>query len=387
MPDPALHGAQAGAHEVPGAAPANLRGAIAAARPTLVRVLVVNTLIGLFLHFALGGSIALNQIYSHAIGLSIFTIAFVLSCWSGYKRPTGKAMLIAVPVGAIAGVLLARWATDTETFVSGQESSRMLLTSVALALAIGAAASYYFYARSLLIEREAQLKEAELARALGRQQLSEAQLKMLQAQIEPHFLFNTLSNVLNLIDDEPAIAKTMLTDLTRLLRRSLQRARADRIALADEFADIRAYLDIQSHRMGPRLRYALTIEPGLEPVSIPPYLLQPLVENAIRHGLEPQVEGGDIAVRAAREGDLLTIEVADSGRGLRADHPPGVALANIRDRLAAKYGSRAELSLHPNAPRGVIARLRLPLGGDAGASAGDSAAAPAPAQPRASTPA
>jgi LytS/YehU family sensor histidine kinase len=139
--------------------------------------------------------------------------------------------------------------------------------------------------------------------------------------------------------------------------------------------------------MGPRLRYALTIEPGLEPVSIPPYLLQPLVENAIRHGLEPQVEGGDIAVRAAREGDLLTIEVADSGRGLRADHPPGVALANIRDRLAAKYGSRAELSLHPNAPRGVIARLRLPLGGDAGASAGDSAAAPAPAQPRASTPA
>ncbi|HEX7157030.1 MAG TPA: histidine kinase [Burkholderiaceae bacterium] len=387
MSDPALQAAPGRAPEAPETAPGSLRATLAAAPHSLVRVLVINTLIGVFLHFALGGSIWLNEIYSHAIGLSIFTFAFVISCWSGFKRPSGWALLIAVPLGAITGVLLARWVTKTETFASGQEASRMLFTSVAMAVAIGGVASYYFYARSLLVEREAQLKEVELARALDRQRLIEAQLKMLQAQIEPHFLFNTLSNVLNLIDDEPATAKTMLEDLTRLLRRSLQRARADRIALADEFADIRAYLDIHSHRMGPRLRYTLAIEPGLEAVAIPPYLVQPLVENAIRHGLEPQVEGGEIAVRAARDGALLTIEVADGGRGLRADRPPGVALANIRDRLAAKYGSHAELTLHPNGPRGVIARLRLPLAGDAGASAGNPGTAPAPAQPSASTPA
>jgi LytS/YehU family sensor histidine kinase len=226
---------------------------------------------------------------------------------------------------------------------------------------IGAGTAYYFYSRGLLAERDTQLKEAELTRAVERERASEAQLKLLQAQIEPHFLFNTLSNVISLIDERPQSAKDMLVDLTRLLRRSLLRARSETLPLAEEIADIRAYLEIQAQRLGPRLRYAIEVDPALSTLQIAPYLLQPLVENAIRHGLEPMIEGGELRIRVEQLDGQVRIEVADTGRGLRSDREPGVALANIRERLAARYGQGAQLSLHPNTPSGVVSRLTFPL--------------------------
>ena len=346
----------------PASAPARppLRETVLHHLPDLARVLVVNTLVAAFLLLLNHFGFVNNLIYSHAIGLSIYALALGLSRLVGADRADRKALVIAVPLGCLLGIELGCWITG-DSLLGSELPLGTLLATLAVPLVIGTVATHYFYTRGQLAEQRAQLKQAELERALDQQRLSEARLKMLQAQIEPHFLFNTLSNILNLIEDDPAIARTMLADLTRLLRRSLQRGRLDSLALAEEMSDIRAYVEIQAQRMGPRLRCSIQVDPGLESVQIAPYLVQPLVENAIRHGLEPQVGGGELRIDARRTGETLTIEVADTGGGLRADHPPGLALANISARLAAIYGERAGLSLHPNAPSGVIARLRLPL--------------------------
>lgn len=207
-------------------------------------------------------------------------------------------------------------------------------------------------------------REALQARA------TEAQLKLLQAQIEPHFLFNTLANVQSLIDHDPATAKLMLERFTDYLRASLQQLRHEASTLAQELSMAEAYLSLMQIRMQSRLRYRVDCDPSLPELALPPLLIQPLIENAIHHGLEPRIEGGELVVRAWRDGADLVIDVEDDGPGLAA--PPrlrrkgnGVALANIRERLQTRWGPRASLQLEartPDAePPGTRARLRMPL--------------------------
>ncbi len=328
----------------------------------VLRVLLVNTLIALPLSLFRSNGFVDNLVYSQAIGFTIFFFAVSFSRLLGSTRPDARAMLLAVPLGAIGGLVIGSLVTGDGLLQAAPTHGSVLAAALALAMLLGSLASYVFYARSVISERTALLQQAELAGALDRQRLGEAQLQALQAQIEPHFLFNTLSAVVGLIDEQPATAKGMLVDLTRLLRRSLQRARQDSVPLGEELQDLRAYLDIQSRRMGARLAYAIESDPALATHPVLPYLIQPLVENAIRHGLEPQLGGGRIDVRVAATEGGLTIEVADTGRGLQVNQTPGLALANIRARLAGRHGGGATLSLHPNQPRGVIARLRLPPG-------------------------
>jgi signal transduction histidine kinase len=345
----------------PAPAPETFFEALRSHVPDLIRVLLVNSAIGGVVSVVFDYGLVDSQLYSHAIGLAIFVLAVVLSHWFGATRAHGKALLIAVPLGCVVGLLLGAWLTGDGLLGEVYHLHIKALASLAFPLMTGTGVAYYFYSRGLLAERDAQLKEAELTRAVERQRASEAQLKMLQAQIEPHFLFNTLSNVISLIDERPQSAKDMLVDLTRLLRRSLLRARADTLPLAEEIADIRAYLEIQAQRLGPRLHYTIEVDPALAALQIAPYLLQPLVENAIRHGLEPMIDGGQVRIRVQRQGEQVRIEVADTGGGLRTDREPGLALANIRERLQALYGAQAQLSLHPNTPTGVLSRLSFPM--------------------------
>jgi signal transduction histidine kinase len=328
--------------------------------PSLLRVLASNAAVAVVIGLILGIPQLDSQIYSQAIGWSICLLAVALSRLFGAKMTDGSVLLAAVPLGCAGGLALGTWITGDGLLAAARHGFGNVQGKLAFTLLVGAGMAYYFFSRSQLAQREAQLKEAELRQARERQRSLEAQWKMLQAQIEPHFLFNTLSNIVGQIDERPQAAKDMLVDLTRLLRRSLLRARSDTVPLAEDVADVRAYLEIQAQRLGVRLRYAIEMDPALGALPVPPYLLQPLVENAIRHGLEPTVEGGALNVRASLEDGELRIEVADTGRGLCSDHPPGVALANIRERLAARYGPRAHLSLHPNSPGGVVARITLP---------------------------
>ncbi|HTN64961.1 MAG TPA: histidine kinase, partial [Burkholderiaceae bacterium] len=228
------------------------------------------------------------------------------------------------------------------------------------------AISWFFWNRARLQELAARAA-AEKARAAAiEKQAMQAQLQLLQAQIEPHMLFNTLATLQSLIAVDPPRAQHMLEQLIHYLRATLSSSRADKTTLAQEFALMDAYLGLMSVRMGARLSYALELPPDLRDIPVPPMLLQPLVENAIKHGLEPKIDGGRITVRARRDGERLCLSVADTGLGLEAAAANGssgtqVGVANVRERLQALYGGTASFALVSNTPDGVLARLELPI--------------------------
>ena len=201
-------------------------------------------------------------------------------------------------------------------------------------------------------------------------QLMQAQMRMLQAQIEPHFLFNTLANIQSLIGRSPDKASLMMDNFIAYLRESLSASRAQEGTVQQEFALVRHYLDLIKIRMANRLQYKLNLEPGLEAVAMAPMLLQPIVENAIKHGLEPKVEGGTVTVDARREGDRMLVTVEDNGFGFSdyADSKgTGVGLANLRERLAVLYDGRATIDIADARP-GTRIRISVPLPGHLPAS-------------------
>jgi signal transduction histidine kinase len=202
------------------------------------------------------------------------------------------------------------------------------------------------------------------AETIERQAL-QAQLRLLQAQIEPHMLFNTLANLQGLIAIDPQQASRMLDHLIQYLRATLSATRAETTTLAQEFEAAEAYLGLMAVRMGPRLAYRCILPAELRGARLPAMLLQPLVENAIIHGLEPKIEGGTVTVEASARAGLLEICVSDTGLGLddtqTAAKGTGVGVTTTRERLQVLYGPRAALTLIPAQPHGVLARLTLPL--------------------------
>ena len=204
------------------------------------------------------------------------------------------------------------------------------------------------------------LQQTELDRSRLREQMAEARLQALAAQIEPHFLFNTLANVRSLYQVDPAAASRMLDNLVRYLGIALSRMRASESTIGREVALADAFLGVQKTRMGDRLRYSIDVPPDLEDAPLPPMMLLTLVENAIKHGLSPVLEGGAIDIRATERDGLVTIRVADTGRGFAKSLGGGSGLANIRARLSAIFGTGAGLRLALNEPSGVVATIVLP---------------------------
>ena len=221
------------------------------------------------------------------------------------------------------------------------------------------AASYTMYRREM--QRMEALQQTELDRAVLAQQMDEARLQTLLAQIEPHFLFNTLATVRSLYRSEPAAAASMLDNLSRYLTIALPRMRESESTVGREAAMAESYLSIQQIRMGARLRYSIDVSADLQGAPLPPMMLLTLVENALKHGVGPQPEGGAIIITAARKDGQLLLQVADTGRGFAKQLGNGAGLANIRARLAALHGASARLRLGVNSPRGVIATIILPL--------------------------
>jgi sensor histidine kinase YesM len=194
-------------------------------------------------------------------------------------------------------------------------------------------------------------------------QLVQAQMRMLQAQIEPHFLFNTLANIQSQIPRAPEKANAMLDNFIAYLRQTLSASRAQEGTVKQEFDLIRNYLEILKIRMGDRLQFDLEIDASVESTSLPPMLLQPLVENAVKHGLEPKVEGGRVRVRATREEKSLRLVVEDNGLGFgeHADSKgTGVGLANLRERLRVIYDGLATLNIVEASP-GTRVEISLPV--------------------------
>lgn len=232
--------------------------------------------------------------------------------------------------------------------------------SAGISLLISAVLSIIFFARARSLRAEAALQAERLRLERVEREAALANLRALQAQIEPHFLFNTLANVTSLIDPDPPTAKRMLESFIRFLRASLAATRTQQTTLGRERELIAAYLDVLQVRMRERLRYSVDVPQELADFPIAPMLLQPVVENAIAHGLEPKVEGGRVDVRAYREGAQAVIDVADTGVGFGDATRGGVGLSNLRERLSALHGDRASLEIRENTPCGTLVRVRLP---------------------------
>ena len=304
----------------------------------------------------------LPLVYSLCIGTSIWALidfgrhGFPSARETGW--PAGLSGWLLPLLAIFGGFLLGTTLGDAWFGWSSWElhTRPQLAASIIITVVAGVVSTYYFYTRSKAHYYERTMSEV-------RRHASEARLKLLETQLEPHMMFNTLANLRVLIGTDPARAQEILDRIIAYLRATLGASRSSVHALQDEFDRLRDYLELMAVRMGPRLRYTLDLPADLAQVEVPTLLLQPLVENSIKHGLEPHLAGGAIRIQARRQGDALLLEVADTGVGFDPDRPPGsgFGIAQVRERLQTAYAHAAEFSQHRAKGGGSVARLRLPL--------------------------
>ncbi|MBC8057870.1 MAG: histidine kinase [Rhizobiales bacterium] len=282
------------------------------------------------------------------------------------RWPGWPLMIVAIVIGTVIGFSVGH---ELANLILGKHergqvggyfsgSWRQMLALLVGSLVPGTVITYYFYSRETIAAKEAAVQAAQ-------RQAAEHQLKLLESQLEPHMLFNTLANLRVLIGVDPRRAQAMLDQLIAFLRATLAGSRAAQHPLRAEFERLADYLALMQIRMGDRLQTRFELPEALADLPVPPLLLQPLVENCIKHGLEPAVAGGRIDVSAAREGSELVLAVRDTGAGLAGGDVEGTkfGLAQVRERLTALYGARASLTLTDaaDAEGGTLATIRLPI--------------------------
>ena len=300
-----------------------------------------------------------------SVQLSGFAVAYcvnVAAPWN--RRQPIPRLALAVAVGSLLALVLivvvkqydlAHVTTRWRSFVGNFFSTFF----------VGLFVSLFFFVREREARAEAALHRSEAERNLLARQAVEAELKLMQAQVEPHFLYNTLASVQYLTETDPPQASKLLGHLIDYLRAALPDLRAESSTLRREFALARAYLEILAMRMGRRLAWRAALPEGLADAAFPPNMLISLVENAIKHGLEPSADGGTVAIEARRDGDRLVVSVEDTGRGVAAGagattSGEGVGLANVRERLAALFGPRGRFRLEAVEPHGTRAIIEVP---------------------------
>jgi hypothetical protein len=341
-----------------------------------------NSLIGVFLAMAnaffskrgtsftdyLGPMLLISNIVGYLIHGAIVGLNRLLKGWperiQGLPRLVYTTTVVALCV--VTGIALGQALLHGISPLAFLQRANNLAPLLGFALFAAAFVIVVLIAGENRIARETLAARQSEQIAAAAQLLAEARLRALQAQIEPHFLYNTLANVVSLIDTQPKQARHMLERFIDYLRASLAASRAERSTLGAELTLAGAYLDVLGVRMGPRLRYRIEAAPACREIEIAPMLLQPVIENAVAHGLEPKVDGGEIVLSAALQGELLCIEVRDTGVGL-GNAPPkpggGVGLSNLRARLRSVYAGTAQVQLLENEAGGVTVRLLLPCQG------------------------
>ena len=300
-----------------------------------------------------------SLITANASGLTIWAVTMLLRVPLHGRMPAWT-LVIAIPAGFFGGSKIATLFGASDFAMSlvrhPAVMARVILSQLMIAVVITAFFLYFSHSQS--VKRDLERERRRAAEALQAETL--ARLSLLQAQIEPHFLFNTLANIHSLIKENPDAASLVLEQLNAYLRTSLRRTRQPTSTVGDELELVEILLAIAAARLGSRLAYTISAPAELRDAPLPPLLLQPLVENAVRHGIEPAVSGGQIRIEVARTNDSLELTVNDTGVGLNADAPKGVGLANIRARLESLYGTRGRLEFYAGVPRGVIAKLIVP---------------------------
>jgi sensor histidine kinase YesM len=285
-----------------------------------------------------------------------------------FKDSTKAIYFTAIPiVGVCMGVVVFLMLKGYNPVDAASKDPRFVISALGISIFISLFLFVVWLQREqkLRLQAAAERSDAQ-AQTLKRQNI-EAELRTLQAQIEPHFLFNTLANVLSLIDYDAPQAKRMLESFIEYLRASLDSNRRTQATVGDELQVVERYLQLLQIRMGERLRYAITADEAVKALPLAPLMLQPLVENAVKYGIEPNVEGGGVSIAARLQDERLVLTVLDSGLGLAAGSTArkgnGMALKNIRERLAAQYGDQASFSLESvdtAGKPGTLATISLP---------------------------
>jgi LytS/YehU family sensor histidine kinase len=296
-------------------------------------------------------------------GLSIAYCVNVAAPWA-YRRPL-RRLSIAVAIGAVIGAVLTILLKGY-TFDYVVEHEKTFALNYVAACLNGVFVSLFFLLKYRERRAAEALHNAEAERHVLEKQSIETELKLMQAQVEPHFLFNTLASVQYLTETDPPQATRLLGHLLAYLRAALPQLRTARTTLGQEIDLVTAYLSILRMRMGERLAFTIDVPDGLRAQPFPPVLLISVVENAITHGLEPLAEGGTLRIEGRMNDNRLVVAVVDTGRGLTGatSHPgQGVGLANVRQRLAALFGPRGRFTLEEVAPHGARATIEIPVEG------------------------
>jgi sensor histidine kinase YesM len=333
----------------------------------LIYTILISTLVAVFLTFTgiASKSFIMNLIVSLSFGISFCSITIFLF-W--IFKPEKRASLIFIAMigiasGTLIGLQIGFFVLQQIFPITMKQPEKSLFQVIILAITFGGVAWYFFYSKARIRISNEVIQEEKIKRLSSEKETLEANLRLLQAQIEPHFLFNTLSNVLSLIDTNPANGKSMLVDLIHYMRISLSRTLPEATTLDQEMDMIKAYLNIQKIRMGERLHFKIELPDVVRKLPFPPMLLQPLVENAVKHGLEPAIEGGDITIKVMEENSLIRIEVQDTGNGFSSYETAGVGITNVRERIRLLYGDKGRLILQANDPHGVKAIIEVPKHG------------------------
>ncbi|MCP3723629.1 histidine kinase [Paraburkholderia sp. CNPSo 3272] len=340
-----------------------------------VIVVIGNALIAVALTVAgVHGRFIDNLVFSQAIGLSIMLLLDVSRFFlQRHNALTGPRLALAMVLAIVLGASLGRGIASVVLGIGLHNAfaTKDLALTGWIALTATLLVTWYGWSRTRIAELSEQVARTAWQKEAAERTALSARLQALQAQIEPHFLFNTLATLDSLIASDPPRARELLASLNRFLRATLEASRAQSETLAVQFKVLDSMLAVHAMRIGPRLAYALDLPHDCADLPVPPMLLQPLVENALKHGIQGALEGGRVDVLARRDGEHVELSVTDTGPGFGATpgtQGAGVGLVNVRERLAALYGEQASLTLIENVPHGLVARVRLPLRDTAAAS-------------------
>jgi sensor histidine kinase YesM len=332
----------------------------------LLQAMAFNTVIALGITAFGEYTLFSNMVFSQCIGLCIWALIdvaqskLILNFETQWQRLLWIVPL-AVVLGYLLGTMLAVALLPAHSTLRLLDQPGKLFGYLFVSLAAGGVITYFFMSREQLSAARLALAHTQAQAQAAQRLATESQLKLLQSQLEPHMLFNTLANLRALMVHDPKQAQHMLDHLVAYLRATLASSRTTLHSLATEFDRLRDYLELMAVRMGPRLQYTLELPLEMATVPVPALLLQPLVENAIRHGLEPKLEGGSVTVQARREGESVVLEVHDTGVG-RADpsSPNGFGLTQVQDRLATLYGSHGTIEFIALKVYSTSARVTFP---------------------------
>lgn len=332
----------------------------------LAKLVLAFTVAGVLAHVVWPAKLSVFSGIVTANALGFLLLMTLVSVWFNYRKMQGRTVQIFVRIvllaiaGAAVGVSQAYFVGDQPLEALFEKLPRILAivgigAGIFIAIPtfiIGAIRNRHFEALTLQLQRDAE--RDRLAR-----ELSESQLRLLRAQIEPHFLFNTLGAVQQLAEQGAPKAAELTASLIAFLRASLTDMRSEQVTLGAEFRLVEAYLAIMQARLGGRLHYSLSLPEGLVGARVPSMILLTLAENAIKHGIEPALRGGEVEVSAHASGDAIVLRVRDTGAGMSAVPGAGVGLENVRRRLQLAHGSAASLTVEDHGD-GVLAEIVLP---------------------------